>query len=51
MQPPPSIKIETRVEKRIVDGKEVEVEIEVEVEVAQELKRLFLFGPTYVMRG
>lgn len=49
MQPPSSIKIEKRIEKRIVDGKEVEVEVE--VEVVQKLKRLFLFGPTYVMRG
>jgi len=39
MQLPP--KKEKRIEKQVVDGREVEVEVE--VEVVQPMKRLFLF--------
>ncbi|KAI0826945.1 hypothetical protein BC628DRAFT_1319521 [Trametes gibbosa] len=38
----PKPKIETRIEKRVVDG--VEQEVEVQVEVYEPIKRLFLFG-------
>jgi hypothetical protein len=40
MQLPP--KMETRIEKQVVDGQIVDVEVE--VEVVQPLKRLFLFA-------